>query len=100
MRRIVIHWLPFIVYLGLILFLSTLPRPIPLDVSLDMSFLHPIEFFVLAFLVLRVLYAHNIKYPFIIAILAAALFGVIDEFIQSYTPGRASSIIDVGLDLA
>lgn len=98
MRRIVVHWLPFIAYLGLIFFLSTLPRPIPINVSIDASFLHPVEFFILTFLALRVLYAHGIKYPFTAAILAAALFGAIDEAIQSYTPGRTSSLVDVGLD--
>ena len=101
MDKKVSHWLPFIAYLGFIYFLSTRPKPIPLDIPnipMDFSFLHIIEFFILAFLLLRIFYAHKIKYEFILTILLITLLGIIDEVIQGYISGRTSSLIDAGLD--
>ena len=97
MKKLISHWLPFVLYLGLVYFFSTRPRP--LGISVDMGFLHPIEFFILAFLLLRVVYSYNAKYAFTLTILIVAGLAIMDEIIQFFTPGRISSLTDVGLDL-
>ncbi|HEY8445296.1 MAG TPA: VanZ family protein, partial [Bacilli bacterium] len=61
---------------------------------------HIFEFFVLSILLLYLLLEfttfdkYKIGYTFLIALLVA----IIDEVIQSYVPGRGSSVIDVLID--
>jgi len=96
MKKIILYWLPFILCLSVIYFLSTLSKPV--STGINTGFFHPIEFFVLAFLLLRVFYAYKVKYAFVLTIAVVALLGGIDEIIQGYTTGRTSCLSDVFLD--
>ena len=98
MKRIILTWFPFAIFLFLIYFFSTLSRPIPGAVSIDFSILHVIEFFILAFLLLRIFYAYDLKNRFLLTITVVIILGVIDEIIQSFAPGRVNSLMDVLLD--
>ena len=108
MKQVLTHWLPVLVWLGLILALSSVPAqslsggggPI-WSFVLRYSLAHIVEYAVLALLLCRLLASYPAFRGWPALCLALALsvcFGAFDELYQSFTDGRHSMIADVGLD--
>lgn len=88
-------WLPLAGYVGAIVWLSsrpgsTFPRwEIP---GLD-KIVHGIEYFGLSALTLRALVRSSVRFRWaaLVSVVAAVLFGVLDEWHQSFVPGRTGN---------
>lgn len=96
-RYVIFYLLPLIAYLILIFALSSIPSdaiPGPKLFSIDKVY-HIIEYFILSLLVLRLMIYHKVKHAYLIAIVAAVLYGIIDEFHQGLVPGRLFSYYDM-----
>jgi VanZ family protein len=101
-RGAVISWIITLCYMGSIFFISSKSNiDIPaLTINFD-KVLHACAYMVLAFLSYISLNKSGInKYAFIIALLFASIYGITDEFHQSFVPGRDSSIGDVIADFS
>ena len=98
MKKLFFIWLPFLFVLVLILFLSTRAKPIPVDLSFSLNFMHPLEYFVLGFLLIRLFYSYDIKHYFLVSLFLVIVIACFDELIQSFTPGRVASLKDIFLD--
>lgn len=75
--------------------------PINADIlhSLIRKLAHIIEYFILAILVYNVYNTKNhYEYFYASIFISSALYAVLDEIHQLYIPGRAGSILDVGID--
>lgn len=94
-------WLPVVIYMAGIFFASSIPDPpVPSDVS-DVS-LHEAAYFGLAMLVIRAC-ADGTWKGVTLGTLAAAwaiavLYGVTDEWHQSFVPNRHAELRDLGSD--
>lgn len=102
-RRIIFYWLPVVIYMSLIFYLSSIPGTyVTTKISINDKILHIIEFFGLAFLLYRCFNTaenKNVKkHEYLLAIALAVLYAISDEFHQSFVPGRAADIIDVIAD--
>lgn len=103
MRRAVSLWLPVIACLALSFYLSSRPgRDLP---NLMPDYVaHGIEFLVLSSLVLRALNGGTGRRPgagtYAAAILFCLAWAILDEFHQSFVPGREASPVDVASDMA
>ena len=115
-RRTVIYWIPVAIWMGFIFLLSsyagatlerTQERPfgiVPSEIVLVATseiVVHPVEFGVLAILVYRLLGSYSSirwRYVLVGSLLFAIGYGLLDEFHQSFVPGRSSTLADVGLD--
>jgi VanZ family protein len=90
-------------YAGLIFFLSSQSTiPIPRGIWSYDKLLHCIEYAVLAFLIARVAVdpqRTEVWTPAGIGALLSSLYGVSDEFHQSFVPGRSSDGYDVIADV-
>ena len=62
---------------------------------------HIFEYFVLAILVTLIVFDMNItpKYKYIYSLAFPLLISIIDEFIQTFIPGRAGLVVDVLIDM-
>lgn len=105
MKRLVIvvyHWLPVFIWAFLIFYLSSLPIPAVSAVGWQefavKKFAHMVVYGVLAILLYRTLKFENIRRAAILSVAISALYGVTDEYHQSFTPGRGPSIKDVIFD--
>jgi VanZ family protein len=105
-RRFLWHWLPPLVWMGAIFFLSSqsdLPRaPEPwFDVLLKKT-AHAVAFGLLAWLYRRALSGHASATAAVRLASAglAILYGASDEFHQTFVPGRNGQLFDVGVDAA
>lgn len=97
------YWLPVVVYLGVVQFLGAQP-----DLQVPMLFpnvdkvVHVLEYLGLGVLLARAIRASvRIPVPIGTALLAVGVglgMGVADEFIQSFMPGRMSSMNDLLAD--
>ncbi|MBI2136539.1 VanZ family protein [Candidatus Woesearchaeota archaeon] len=101
--KITFYWLPVIIYMYLIFYLSSIPgTDVTAKIFINDKILHGIEFFILAVLLYRCFNnAKNRRIKenrYILAISLAILYAVSDEFHQSFVPGRAADIIDVIAD--
>ena len=96
--------LPLILYLILIFFMSSLPgKEIPdVDIPYFDKLLHLMEYAVLGFLLMRGLKNSELKFSNISFIIFTAIFstlyGLSDEFHQSFVPSRDASLLDVLFD--
>jgi VanZ family protein len=103
-HRFTYYWLPVIVYCTAIFVQSSFPtaRQLPQWPYLDKT-LHVAAYALLGFLVFRALstgrLASNPTMSFIISTLFAGLYGLSDEFHQSFVPGRSPEATDVLADL-
>ena len=98
-------WPPAILWMALIFGLSSISGstlakvPIPFDVS---GFAHAFEYSILAMLLFRgFIHTFPGKTFFLLALLAAGvaiLFGVSDEWHQSFVPGRCCDLVDLVVD--
>lgn len=103
MDGLIRYWLPLVAYCGLIFVLSSFSRPFPPAAALfGDKLLHVAEYFVLGFLAARALFRLDVKYShkflFMVAFGFSTLYGLSDEFHQSFVPGRNAAIGDFVAD--
>lgn len=98
------YWLPVLAWAGLIFALSSIPSlksglPEPGDFVLR-KLGHMVEYAVLALLLRRALWAHGLDQERngIPTAALALLYAVLDEYHQSFVPGREGSPRDVLID--
>ena len=98
-----LRWLPALVVMGLIFFLSSLPADVlpdygPLDLLVKKGG-HAIGYALLASSYFYALPPRlSAGYKALLALLMAVLFALSDEFHQSFVQGRTSSLRDVAID--
>ena len=97
-------WVPVYCYMGAIFFVSSLPKPLPPSLQipyLDKG-LHMVEYGFLGYLLARALASDSppaLKRRFRIwAIFFAAVYGLSDEWHQSFVPMREASVADFFFD--
>ena len=96
MKRIIYNWGPVLVLASGIYIISAFPQGIFIPSGLD-KVIHFLEFALLGFFTARaILLSGNLgRWTGIgLAALIAALWGVLDEFHQSFGPGRQASLGD------
>ena len=97
------YWLPVFAYLGLVQFLGSRPELLvpQLFPNVD-KLVHVIEYLVLGLLLARACRASfGVAVPLRTALIAVVLgvcVGASDEFVQSFVPGRQSSVNDLLAD--
>jgi VanZ family protein len=100
-RPWILSWLPVLVWMGCIFFLSAQPDLPHIEtgwVDLLASWgAHLLLFGVLAMLWMRALGSR--RHAAIMALILAGLYGVADEFHQGFVPGRDPSLADLVCDL-
>ena len=110
-RRFVFYWLPVIAWMSLIFVLSHISNvdsvvregpfaEVPPELK-SPEFAHAVEFLVLAALVYRLLISYQAVagvYMLGSVLLFTIGYGMVDEFHQSFVPGRDASLGDVALD--
>jgi VanZ family protein len=103
-------WLPAVIYMGIIFYLSAQPDPLPnmtgrvWDKGLHLveyKGLHLVEYAALAVLFCRALRGEGLEWlaTAAIAVTATSLYGASDEWHQAFVPFRNSSILDWYADL-
>jgi len=104
MKKFVYYWLPVILYLSLIFYLSSLSRievveTLPTFILKD-KLLHLLEYSILAILLYRLLNQYKKFQPIalVLAIILSTLYGLTDELHQLFVPGRFFSIQDLFAD--
>lgn len=104
MKKLLKLWLPVIVWMGLIFFLSHQPNlKSGLEDWLDFilrKIAHITEYGILTFLLIRALNQHNltIKKTLLISVFLAVFYAISDEYHQTFIFGRHGTIRDVGID--
>ncbi len=102
-NNIVKYWIPLYLYAGLIFYFSGISRPLP-EVSVPFldKFLHICEYAVFGILAARAFknsprktFFENFK---IFAIIVSIVYGISDEFHQSFVPLRQFSVLDMTAD--
>ncbi len=98
------RWFFVMAYAAFIFFLSSLSHPLPESVQKYFSdwILHGVEYGVFGFLLIRALQGtfekQSRSFLFITALILGILYGVSDEWHQSFVPNRQSSAHDVAAD--
>jgi len=101
--KICIFWFPVIVYSGIIFYVSSLARvKIPFQgASLD-KFIHVFEYIPYGYLTARALLLsranRSTKGLIVLAGALSLMYGLSDEYHQSFVGGRSSSFLDVFAD--
>ncbi|MCK5126852.1 MAG: VanZ family protein [candidate division Zixibacteria bacterium] len=103
MRKFFLYYLPFILYAGLIFWVSSLSQLPDPHIKFDFidKFAHAVEYAIFAVLILRIFMISgpkSTKTAYLSAILISILYAVSDEYHQSFVPGRFSDIFDVIAD--
>jgi len=106
MKKFLFYWLPPIVWMGIIFFLSSRQRigisEIYIYNFVFFKTLHMIEYAMLFFMLFRAIHKTFNKlsqtHALILAMILALLYGITDEFHQTFVPTREGSIRDVGID--
>jgi len=96
-KKQLLNWVPAFVVMTFIFILSATPGYTINDLGLGDESLH-ISGHSLMFFLLCFAYYKSTKDIFI-AILLTAIFGVLDEFHQIFTPFRSSSLFDIATDI-
>lgn len=98
LKRVLLAWLPPLAYAALIFVVSHHPVPERIQSILPWDkLIHFVEYFILGFLVQRALGRESL--PFLaLAIALSAGYGALDEFHQSFIPGRFASAGDIVAD--
>lgn len=97
------YWVPFYIYAALIFYLSSIPKPLPeVNIPFFDKVLHICEYAVLGILASRA-FKHSSRRTFfenfkILAILVSILYGISDEFHQSFVSEREASLFDIIAD--
>lgn len=102
MKKFLIHWLPVLIWAGIIFYLSSVPD---LKTELKQDFIlrkiaHITEFAILAFLLFRAIsaYGYETKRAVIYVFIIALFYAFSDEFHQFFIEGRQCSFRDVAID--
>jgi VanZ family protein len=96
-----VFWLPALLWGGLTLFLSMIPRTGPSNETAEHKIGHIAVFAILAGTVIWALHrghALRLSKSLVLAILIAAAYGASDEWHQKYVPSRSCEFSDVVLD--
>jgi VanZ family protein len=97
MVRRTLLWLPPLVYMAIIFYLSAQSNPLP-EVTAHVwdKLLHTGEYGGLAFLLARALKGEGLSWvaALVTALLVASAYGVSDEYHQSFVPNRDSTVYD------
>ena len=94
----VLVWLPAIIYVSLILIMSTRPAPgLPYVKQIDKLF-HAMAYAVLAIFFYRSFYKSGFRAPAILTVVFAIAIGATDEAIQAFNPFRTASLLDLFAD--
>jgi len=102
--KLIKFWFPLVLYSVIIFCVSSLPnlRPPNTDILGVDKILHIGEYIPFGFLTARVLYSLNEPRPtrniLWLAACAACLYGITDEYHQSFVEGRSSDMFDVAAD--
>jgi VanZ family protein len=99
---IALRWAAVIAWMGLIFFLSSrpdLPNFAPGIPGLEEIGGHLTAYGVLAALLWWALHGTGLRYPATWALVLAVLYGITDEYHQSFVPGRTMSFDDLMVDL-
>jgi VanZ family protein len=103
-RLAAFHWFPLLVYLGAIHYVSSMPSPPPLLQFRWDKAGHFVEFLLLAVLSSRALHrtfpALALAWVVVISGVFGFLYGTVDEYQQSFVPGRMADILDAVADAA
>ncbi len=96
-------WFPLLAYSAIIFFLSSLPAPTLQQVPFTLSdkLVHVVEFSILGVLLARALASlgrWNSWVVWVLSIVCCTLYGISDEFHQSFVPGREVSAYDALAD--
>ena len=102
-RNWLTHWIPLAAYCTLIFVLSSFSKPFPPAAGLlSDKLLHVVEYFVLGFLAARAMFSLDSRpsdtVVFLIAFAFSSLYGLSDEFHQSFVPGRNAAVGDFVAD--
>jgi VanZ family protein len=105
-KSILRYWLPLVLWMGVIFFLSAQPAlPHHPDTLLDLILkkaAHMIEYGLLAFLLWRALSRGRdiLSWSALVttAFLVSVLYAASDEYHQSFVAGRNGTLLDVGID--
>jgi len=104
-RRIAAAWLPALLWMAFIFYLSSQSNPLAKTPPSDFNFVaHFGEYAILAFLLFWAQLATggwkgNIRVALAASFLLASLYGASDEYHQSFVEGRIPSWVDWGMDL-
>ncbi|RME55102.1 hypothetical protein D6777_01590 [Candidatus Woesearchaeota archaeon] len=97
MKHFIRYWLPLILYLCLIFYLSSLPQPTNSGLIVTFSYqdklFHIIEYSILSILIFRT--NLNKGRSFILS----SVFGILDEIHQSFVPSRYFSLLDIAANI-
>ena len=104
LQRSLSRWLPALLWMGLIFYLSSWPdpprHPDNLIDTVVKKMIHVAEYAILACLLWRAL--SNAKSasnnPTALSLILSFLYALSDEYHQSLVPGRNCSVVDVGID--
>ncbi len=102
----VLYWLPAVLYMALIYYLSSAPPPQAARMApqlMDIKFTHIIEYFVLACLIYYAVANTSdisFKWRATYAVMLTYIYGLTDELHQAFVQGRSSSLIDPFTNLA
>jgi VanZ family protein len=99
-KRFATTWLPPLVWMAIIFTLSAQPGGGHLGAAevVLRKLAHVTEYLVLTLLLLRALRRSGIAAALPIALAAALLFAISDEWHQSFVPGRTATVRDVAVD--
>ena len=103
-KKVLTFWFPVILWTSVIFLFSAKPTPVTSEIIwqdfIVKKTAHIIEYAILATLLYRALINSGVvkKDAGIIAIILAILYGVSDEFHQSFTPGREPKVRDIFFD--
>ena len=98
-----VYWLPVLIWMGVIFFLSTLPdAETPFRYTIPDKILHGTEYFILAFFIyIAFQRTTNLRFitTFLITVVWVALYGLSDEFHQLHVPTRNFDLWDLFADV-
>ncbi len=102
MNKFIIFWVPVLIWVGFIFWLSSIPD---LKSGMEEDFIlrkiaHILEYAILTFLLFRALVKEKISFvkTLILAVIIAFLYSISDEYHQTFVQGRQGSFKDIGID--
>ena len=104
-KAVIIYWLPFFLWAVVIFSFSSIPTVRTSEIHwrdfIVKKTAHVVEFFIFSLLLYRAMVNSNMKTDrllLVTVIFAAFLYGLTDEYHQSFTPGREPKVRDVIFD--
>jgi len=105
-RSLLTHWLPLLVWMGLIYWFSDQPQPFTMPQSWQQEAVgvigHVIGYATLALLWCRALARQHTqqRYTLALAFFLTMLYALSDEYHQTFVPGRSGNLPDLIIDAA